>query len=253
MSFDHAAEWPGLKSLAEAGDSAGLLATIGGIEDDGARISLYRFVIRKLAFDDWENKNLDVMIALADAAIADCENLAGDFLQQANLICFNTAANLADCWADGFNRELRHFEKGLAYAKKGAWYRDHLDKPNGSKAMAQWAIGKHSQSLGLIVEARAAYGRALEFETLAAAEAGKPAEISSEGPAGYLIAAGYVALLDGDAIALGNLVQVCEAMVAAGGTAKAEAEIIVLQLRETARLMGSPLPQLFEASSGARS
>lgn len=238
MSFDHESEWPRLKSLAESGDVAALLAQIQAIEDDGDRISVYRFVIRKLSFEDWQNKSLDLTVALADAAIQDCELLGADYLQQANVICFNMSANLADCWADGFAREPKHFEKGIEFAKKALWFRDHLGKGPGSKAMATWALGKHLQSLGRLEEAMVAFKKCLDLETQAAAEAEKPAEISTSAPDGYLIAAGYVALMEDDQESLTQLASVLREMDEKGGEAKEDAGIIALQLRETAKSLG---------------
>jgi len=233
--------WPDLKPLAESGQIEALLSSIRAVGDDSDRIGLCRTVMRHLAFDDWQNKDLDVMTAVADFAIADCQELGGDFLEQANLICYNASANLCDCWGDGFHREPRHFEKGIEYAKNALWFRDHLGKGPGSKAMATWAIGKHQQSLGRLEEARDTFRRCLELETEAAYEAGKPASISSDAPDGYLIAAGYVALLEGDSASLGRLKEVLDSMIASGGEEKDDAEIISGQLRETATQLGVAL------------
>src|SRR5439155_7954781 len=100
-----------------------------------------------------------------------------DYLQQANLILYNTSANLADCWGDDFIREPRHFEKGLEYARKALWYREHLGKAAANKAMAWWAIGKHLMSLGHLEESRDAFATSFDYEVKAAGEAGKPAEV----------------------------------------------------------------------------
>lgn len=227
--------WSELKPLAEAGDSAGMMAQIEQIEDVPERIAAYRTAIRKMAFDPWENKTLDPMIALADRVIELCELEGGDMLQQANVICFNTSANLADCWTNGFPHEERHFRKGLAYAEKALWYREHLGKPAGAKALAMWAIGKHRQSLGM-PEALDAFEECLRLETEAAEAAGKPAAISGEAPAGYLIAAGYVAIVTADQTTLDQVLAVCHQWESAGGEAREDAEIIAPQLRETARL-----------------
>jgi hypothetical protein len=238
VSFDHEREWLGLKRLAEAGDAAAILEHIQAQEDPGERISLYRFTIRKLAFDAWSNKNLDVMTTIADAAIADCEILGGDYLQQANLICYNTSANLCDCWGDDFPRERRHFEKGIEYAKKALWFRDHLAKGPGALSMATWALGKHQQSLGLAADARASFERCVELEREASKESGKPIAIVAQAPSGYLIARGYLALMDGDREALAELRALLKSMEAAGGESREDAEIIAGQLQETAKHMG---------------
>lgn len=238
MATDVDQQWVKLRPLAEKGRAPEMLAEIQRVTDDAARISLYRSTIRHLAFDGWQNKDLDVMTVLADAAIEDCERLGGDYLQQANLICFNTSANLADCWADDFPREPRHFEKGIEYAKKALWFRDHLAKGPGAMAMATWALGKHQQSLGRLDEATETFRRCLDLEIRAADEAGKPAEIVATAPAGYLIAIGYLGLMTNDRPSLLRLEEVLREMEAAGGEPKDEAEIISGQLRETAKHLG---------------
>lgn len=230
--------WEELRPMAERGTTAALLGRIRDIEDDGERISAYRATMRKLTFSPWENKNLDVMVAVADAAIAECEHLAGDYFEQANIISFNTSANLADCWNDDFPRERRHYEKGIEYAEKALWYREHLGKGPGKMAMAVWALGKHQQSLGMIEEARAAFRRCLSLEEEAAAEAGKPCEIVKEAPDGYLIARAYVALIENIPQDLRMLATALDQMEAEGGDVRADAEIIRGQVIETAKQLG---------------
>lgn len=230
--------WSELKPLAESGRVDEILARIRGVGDDAERIALSRATMRHLAFGEWQNKDLDVMTAIADYAIEECEGLAGDFLEQANIICYNTSANLCDCWADDFSREPRHFEKGIAYAKKALWFRDHLGKGPGSKAMANWALGKHLQSLGRLDEAAESFRHCLDLETEAAKADGKPTAISSDAPDGYLIAAAYVALIERDRSVLEQLKLVLDEMLAKGGEAKIDAEIIITQLRETAKQLG---------------
>ncbi|HTQ09061.1 MAG TPA: hypothetical protein VMI31_03230 [Fimbriimonadaceae bacterium] len=238
MPTDYEQAWLELKPFAEAGQIERILAAIANREDEADRIGLSRTAIRHLAFDEWHNDNLDVMTAVADYAIAECERLGGDYFEQANVICYNTSANLCDCWADGFSRAPRHFEKGIEYAEKAVWFRDHLGKGPGSKAMAAWALGKHQQSLGRLEGALSSFRRCLDLETEAARESGKPAEISADAPDGYLIAAGYVALLERDEPALDRLKGVLASMIQSGGEPKGDAEIIEGQLRETAKQLG---------------
>lgn len=238
MPTDHESLWPDLKRSAEAGAVDELISRIQNVPEEAERVSLARSVIRKLAFEPWHNKDLDVMTAVADWAIAECERLGGDYLQQANVICFNTSANLADCWGDDFRREPRHFVAGLHYAQRALWYRDHIGKGPGARAMATWALGKHQQSLGHLEESLASFHRCLLLEREAAVEAGKPADLSGDAPPGYLIATGYVALLEGDLATLEKLARVLREMCARGGEDKEEADIIEGQLRETGRQLG---------------
>jgi hypothetical protein len=166
------------------------------------------------------------------------------------VICYNTSANLCDCWNDGFAREKRHFEKGLEYAKKALWYREHLSKGPANFAMATWATGKHQLSLGHEAEAIDSFTRCVELETQAAHEACKPAEISKDAPAGYLIARGYLALMIRNVDDLSQLAEVLREMEDLGGEPKDESEIIRLQLIETAKNCELPdITKLFVGSS----
>lgn len=232
---DPDAQWNDLRPFAERGDMEGLLAYIDRNPEIPDRISLYRLAIRKLAFAPWENKTLEPMIVVAEAAIAECERIGGDYLEQANIICFNTSANLCDCWDDGLPREERHYRKGIEFAKKAIWYREHLSKGPGKMAMAMWALGKHQQSLGSIEDARKTFHRCLELEEQAAKESAKPTELSPDAPDGYLIARGYVALIDRDTDTLHELLRVLDEMEASGGDLRQDAEIIRPQLLATAK------------------
>lgn len=238
---DQEALWSDLKPLAERGDKDALLGEIKKIENDGERIATYRFVVRKLMFTPWENRNLDMMTAVSDACIADAELLAGDFLDQANIMCYNASANLCDCWNDGFDREPRHHEKGIAYAKKALWYRDHLGKGPARIAMAMWALGKHQQSLGQLEEARATFQKCVALEEEAARETGQPTEISTEASEGYIIARSYLALMDRNVDDLREVFRVLDEMEAQGGDPKQDAEIIRPQLITTGKQLGLDL------------
>lgn len=233
MDFDPEAEWPALKSLAEAGAATTLVDRIAGFADGAARVSLYRLTIRKLAFEPWDNKDLDVMTAVADAALDDCDRLGGDYVQQAAAISYNTSANLADCWDDDFRREPRHFEKGIEYARRSLQYRKILEKGPRSLALATWALGKHQQSLGRQGEALGSFRRCLDLETAAATEEGRSAEVSVDAPDGYLIAVGYLALMENDQTCLREL-----AAVLKDHPDREDAEVIRSQLVATARQLG---------------
>lgn len=146
------------------------------------RVKLLKLAIRKIAFGAWPNAYLDTMIELGDAAVS--EALALGEKDEANMVSYNMAANLCDCWGDGFERERRHFEKGLAYADRALSFRRELGKPEDRIAMAQWARGKHLLSLGRHAEAVDAFKESL---------AGYRRATSVE-PEGLLAAEGFLAL-----------------------------------------------------------
>ena len=227
--------WASLKAMAEAGNFEGMTAAIRAVPEGKERVSLYSSTIRHLAFEPWANRNLDVMIALADQAIAECESGGDDMLQQANVLCFNMCANLADCWADEFVREPRHHEKGIEYARRALELRRQLKRGPGAEAMAMWGLGKHQQSLGRLDEARASFERCLTLESEADVAAGKKAAVGKDASDAYLIAAGYVALLARDTGTLTAIRELLEERIGQGGEARSDAEIILGQLRETGR------------------
>jgi hypothetical protein len=228
--------WSELMPLAEGGRVHEMLACLQAVPEGEERINCCRVVIRGLAFEDWDNKNLDVMTAIADYAIAEGERLGGEFFQSANVICFNTSANLCDCWGDDFPRLPHHFEKGLDYAEHSLRLRRELGKGPLAEAKATWAIGKHQQSLGWLREATDSFRRCLELEKKAARANGKPEEVGAGAPDGLLIATAYLALMEGDRRVLDSVKTVLEEM-----EDKTDAGIIGSQLRETAKTIDPTL------------
>jgi len=70
-------------------------------------------------------------------------------LNQYNAMSFNLAADLADCWPeDKLQREAHHFEAGLRAAEDCVRWRNELNRPPYSFALAYWAKGMHLLSLG---------------------------------------------------------------------------------------------------------
>lgn len=234
-------EWTELRPLAETGQIGQLLMHARVVSDPGERIAFCQSLIRNLAFDEWNPKDFDIMTAVADYAIDQCEGLGGDSLEAANVIAYSTSANLCDCWGDDFDRKPRHFKKGIEYARKALWLRSCLGKGPGPEAMATWALGKHQLSLGRTRDAAASFRKCLQLETVAANEAGLPASICLEASDTYLIAAAYVALMQRDRRTLAALREVVDEMATSGGEAKTDAEIISSQLRETAKTIDATL------------
>src|SRR5438045_2309976 len=90
----------------KTGRSAAVLSALSEISPK-ERIALLRLAVRKISFGKWPNEYLDEMITLGDAAIADA--LAIQEKDEANMICYNMSANLADCWNDAYTRARHHF------------------------------------------------------------------------------------------------------------------------------------------------
>ena len=123
------------------------------------KIAFLKHAIRKITFGSWPNSYLEDMIQLGDEAIAHA--LSINEVDEANMVCFNMSSNLCDCWADGFQRQPRHFEKGLAYADRALEFRRLLGKSPDRVAMAHWARGKHLLSLARFDDAVGAFNESL--------------------------------------------------------------------------------------------
>ena len=234
-------DWAELRPLAEARQVGLLLSSLNTVADAEERIAVSQRLIRHMAFDEWENKDLDVMTAVADFAIEEGERVGGDLLEAVNVTSYNTSANLCDCWGDGFQRKPKHFKKGIDYARKALWLRSCLGKGPGPEAMATWALGKHQHSLGRIRDATRSFRKCLLLETLAAKGAGKPAEVCVGTTDGYLIAASYLALMERNRVLLASVKEVLHQMVAQSEDAKVNADIISSQLLETAKMIDATL------------
>ncbi|MCC7540718.1 MAG: hypothetical protein IT379_31165 [Deltaproteobacteria bacterium] len=139
-----------LESTLRDGRARALLAASEGL-DSKERVALLKRAIRAIAFGTWPADCLDEMTTLGDEAIRVALESGDD--AEANVLSFNLAANLCDCWGDAYTRETRHFEKGLAYAERALELRARLGSPPDKVAMAHWARGKHLLSLGRPSEA----------------------------------------------------------------------------------------------------
>lgn len=191
-----ARHWPQMKELVESGGAAALIHFIAQLPDPRERRVLYAFARQGLVFDEWHGKNLDAMIEVARAGIAECLRQAAveetDELERrrkdsANVISYNLAADLADCWpATTVERTRAHFEAGLRAAEDCIRWREELAKPPGPRSMAWWAKGMHQLSLGRPEDARTSFERSRDHALEAAA--------GDATAFGVILAEGYAAL-----------------------------------------------------------
>lgn len=199
----HEAYWPRIKAHAEAHDGAALQNLVRSVGDPKERVALWRFIIRCLAFREWKRKSLDLLIEVGDDAIDEMERFAGDFPEEsvwfageANMTCYNMAANLADCWGDDFERQARHFEKGLGYAEKTIRYRHELDKGPGALNMGFWVKGKHELSLRRFDAARESLKRSLDFAIDDAKAKGEATGLTGDAPYAVILGYGFLAIAE---------------------------------------------------------
>ncbi|RYZ79153.1 MAG: hypothetical protein EOP06_27730, partial [Proteobacteria bacterium] len=136
-SYEHEIYWPQIQILAESGKDAEIDQWIAKLPDLKEQVALYRFAVRGLMFRAWSGKTMTPVRLLGERAIAVALQL-GD-KEEANVICYNMSANLADCWDDGFQRSPQDFRKGLEYAERALAYREELKKGPTPFSLAHWA------------------------------------------------------------------------------------------------------------------
>jgi len=139
------------------------------------------------------DQTLDKMLEIYEACIAEALSIAGDdeeLIEYANVMSYNLAANLADCWDDATEpRTTKHFKAGLQAANRCLQLRTQLNKPPFSFAMAYFVLGVHEYSLQNYSKAEKAWVSKLDNELLALE---KPA--AAENDLNVLLSQGLIGL-----------------------------------------------------------
>ena len=168
--------WPDLQAAAREGGAAAVLAWIDAREDDLERRVLHLFARQGFVLGSGESKDLALAAAVArgsiDRLVEDARVAQGDGDEAgarrrtdlANVISYNLAADLADCWP-GERPALPSslFEEGLRAAEDCIAWREELAKGPGASSMAWWAKGMHLMSLGRSDEAMHAFLKSLNL------------------------------------------------------------------------------------------
>lgn len=190
--FDHEAYWPKFKELAQSGRFDEIKTEIQKIPDPYEQIALYRFAVRSLMFREWSAKTLAPLIKLGDLGIE--KALEVGETDEANMICYNMSANLADCWNDGFSRTAENFKKGLAYADRALDFRRELKKGPIPFSIAHWAKGMHLYSVQDYDGAEENFKLSLNYAIESAKSEGKTIAITANTSFFLLLSYGYLAL-----------------------------------------------------------
>ena len=200
------ARWDEMRRLMEKEGPEAVIEFINGFDDDEQRRQLYSFGRFAFAMKEWEGKNLDALVAVANAGIAEGLRQAeaatsaedsAKLVDFANVLSYNLSADLAECWpGDTLPREKRHFEAGLKAAEDCIRWREELGKGPGPFAMAYWAEGMHQLSLGDVDGAVVNFKKSLEYNVEVAKEEGTATEVSAEAGFGLILADGYVGLAE---------------------------------------------------------
>ena len=195
--------WPRMKELMEAEGPPAVIALVSGHVDAVERGKLFSLALNAFSSREWEGKNLDAIIAVAQAGIWDAlqqaDSARGEecdkLLDRANVLSYNLSATLAPCWpGDALPREQRHFEAGLSAAEDCLRWRAQLKKGPMPFAIAHWARGIHLNALGRHDSALAAHESALHRAEAVAIAEGKPVRVASNAHWLVLLSAGYVEL-----------------------------------------------------------
>ena len=165
-------QWPTIRLAAEESGAKGVLDYLDGIEDPVQRRVLALFVRQGLVMQPWEGRTLDVYAEVARGAIdrilaeareAEDPERTRRAHELANVISYNLAADLANCWPDdGLERTTVHFEAGRQAASDCVRWREELDKGAAALSMALWAQGMHELSLGELDASVQSFERSLE-------------------------------------------------------------------------------------------
>lgn len=155
---------------------------IQGFEQPASRRQLYKLAQRTFGVPAFESRDLDALIAVVRAGIDEGlrqsaaetnSESADEFKNFANVLSYNLAADLAECWPeDTLPRKQRHFEAGLAAANDCLRWRRELRKGPYPFSIAWWARGMHEMSLGLFGDAAESFDKALDFGMQAAKTVG---------------------------------------------------------------------------------
>jgi len=155
-------------------------------------------------FAPWEGKDLDDYLHLTDAGIEEAMRQAreatdseeiGALVDRANVMAYNLAADLAECWpGDTLTRHQRHFERGLAAALQCGEWRLELEKGPYPLYIAYWAAGMHQLSLGRDEQALYTLNRALNHAQQHTIDSGLPLGLAPQAGFDLILAHGYLGI-----------------------------------------------------------
>lgn len=187
--------WVAMKAAAEKDGAKGVLAFLDDFAEPLQRRVLSLFARQGLVMKEWAGKSFDTYATVIRGAIDRIleEGRASDDPERAtkakglaNVISYNLAADLADCWpGDDAKRTKADFEAGLRAAEDCVRWRDELQNGPAPMSMALWAKGMHELSLAKVDASVDSFERSL-----------KSAEEASESESDFsvLLGRGYVGL-----------------------------------------------------------
>ena len=193
------------------------------------RTALWHFVRSAFALREWEGKSLAAITAVCEAGVADMAER--EELDEANVLSYNVAADLAPCWpGDDLPRRAEDYHAGLIAADRCIRWREQLRKGADAMAMAHWVRGIHLMGLGRAADAAAAMTLACRAADTGAADAPAPTTL--------LLYRGYRALAgitDGETSACRDFETIVAAFEANADDNPVEADGIAFHLGQLAK------------------
>ncbi|HES58135.1 MAG TPA: hypothetical protein ENO21_01750 [Firmicutes bacterium] len=215
-------QWPQLKArLEEGGPEAGIAWINNTFTNDLERRVLYAYARMGVVQQEWDGRNLDAYIPIAEAGIAEClrqaeaaedEETKNRRNNTANVISYNLGADLAFCWDDEFEHTEAHFRRGLKAGEDCIRWRHELGNPPMTLSMAHWLRGIHRLALEDSAGALEDFSESLRYAESAVAADGGSTSIEG-GNGSILLGHGWVSLtklIMGDESARGEYDQVMD-------------------------------------------
>ncbi|MDF2628359.1 MAG: hypothetical protein K0R39_2190 [Symbiobacteriaceae bacterium] len=231
----------------EDGGPDAVFAYIDTYPDEQDKMDLFAMAARKFYGQDWPGKSIDRYAKFADKVIhrylskaeaAPNQEAADKFTQFANVNSYNLSANLAECWpGETPGYESRHFQAGLAAARRCVALRTKLNKGDTALCHAYWMAGAHLLALRQYRAAEESFITAYHY-----AHGTDPVACTDESSLDEIMMAGFIAVArwaagDGGAGRLYD--QACQAFaatVARDEAKKEDATFYLDQLKHVKRL-----------------
>jgi hypothetical protein len=189
------------QSLVRESGASAVIARIRAEADPAERLRLFSLAQRAIgggvkdcALDDV----IDVVEAGIGEALAQSEQAPDEaarrkLVDTANVLSYNLASALADCWPDDARaRQEHHLRTGLEAAEACLRWREELGKGPFPFSIAWWAKGIHLLALKRASEAEDAFARALKHAEAHLEAHGKSIARDATGDWSILLSEGYV-------------------------------------------------------------
>ncbi len=200
--------WDDLRASMESGGAAAVVDSIRELEFPD-RLQLFAFAQQAFGQREWPGKNFDDLITVSEAGIAEGLAFAEEAIKGgeeeralrikdfANVMSYNLAADLAECWpGDAAAHEERHLLTGLKAAENCLRFREELQKDAVPFSIAWWAKGMHEISLGRHADALKSMNQAYDFSVRAARSEDQSVELTPAAGFLLLLSAGYLGIAE---------------------------------------------------------